>query len=476
MLEQITKDNKMKDFNTLHTDFYQLSMTAAYIINDKANEITGFEGFVRHIKHTVNSEEIFYIFDGEIEIIEYMDKVKSEIYDPEFLETFIELIIPKVTADKQLIEKLIREQWKTINKEFEYTVIKNGTKVFPLVPVFQYKGAKWLGQILETMITNIYNGKTGMATLKYFKEQGRDTFVSDEEFDFLERLMNDEQEAINDYSEMLTQTAKDFRESTDKILLEAAFRRCPSKTTADMASQIAIDNGWDGTSNVSLRLRDQITDAQIGGTMAHSFVMSFEKERDAFIAWDKIFPGTTILIDTYDVVNAAELIRDMVDKGEITAPKDVRIDSDPLDIYSVQVDEIFNETFNGKKISRINSGAPIENFVSGDMNIEKFEKFEFEKIPYTKSMAGSRYVYSNIIVEKLNSGFVYKIVEFINKNGDIIRPQKKANGKGNHPGLKQCSYNAISNELTVWCGTKEGIFGFNDMDKMNTDTKVVFKG
>lgn len=243
-----------------------------------------------------------------------------------------------------------------------------------------------------------------------------------------------------------------------------------------MASEIALENGWDGTSNVSLRLQDKITDAQIGGTCAHAFIMSFEQERDAFIAWDKIFPGTTMLIDTYDVVNAAKMIRDMVKDGTITAPKDVRIDSDPLDVYAKQVDEIFNETFNGKKISRINNGASIENFVSGDMDVEKFNMFEGQNIPYSKAMAGSKYVYGNMIVEKLNSGFVYKIVEFINDNGEVIRPQKKANGKGNYAGLKQCSYNFVKNELTVWCGTKEGIFGFNGMDKINADTKVIFVG
>ncbi len=468
----------MKNFTTLNTDYYQLSMAMAYIMNDKANEITGFEGFIRHIKPAVNpSKDQFYIFDGETEIIEFIETLRKEIRDPEFKETFIALIEPKITApNKAEIIAEFYEKWNELVFDFEYTVVPNGSFVFPLVPVFQYKGPKIWGQIIETFATNTYNGRTGLATIKYLRDNNMMSLIGDDELDFLERLMADDQDALDEYGQMLVDTAKEFRESTSKILLEAAFRRCPSKTTADMASIIAINNGWNGTSNVSLRLRDQITDAQIGGTCAHAFIMSFEDEKDAFIAWDRIFPGTTMLIDTYDVVNAAEMIRDMVRDGTITAPKDVRIDSDPLDIYSVQVDEIFNETFNGKKISRINSGAPIENFVSGDMNIDKFEKFEFEKIPYTKAMCGTKYVYNDMIVEKLNSGFVYKIVEFINKNGDIIRPKKKANGKGNYPGIKQCSFNAIKNELTVWCGTENGTFGFNGMDKMNTDTKVIFIG
>lgn len=472
------KTGPMTDFVALNTDYYQLSMAMAYIMNDKANEITGFEGFIRHIKSAVNpSKNQFYIFDGETQIIEYIETLRKEIKDPEFKEVFIRLIEPKITApNKAEIIAEFREKWDELDFDFEYTVVPNGSIVFPLVPVFQYKGPKIWGQIIETFATNTYNGRTGLATIKYLRDNGNFNMVSDEEIDFLERLMDGEDFAMTEYREMLEDTAKEFRESTDKILLEAAFRRCPSKATADMASEVAIKNGWDGTSNVSLRLQDKITDAQIGGTMAHAFVMSFEDERDAFIAWDKIFPGTTMLIDTYDVVNAAEMIRDMVRNNVITAPKEVRIDSDPLDEYSIKVDEIFNETFESRSVSRMIYGPPISNFVSGDMSVEKFDNFKFNKIPFGKAMAGTKYVYDNMIVEKLNSGFVYKIVEFVNANGDIIRPQKKSNGKGNYPGIKQCSYNAVKNELTVWCGTVDGTFGFNGMENMNADTKVVFVG
>jgi len=461
----------MKIFKAFETDFYQLSMIAAYIVNDKANDITGFEGFIRHIKPAVNSFSQFYIFDGETEIHEYMSIIKKEFEDPEFIETFLTLVMPKVTANKNIIENIIREKWKTIDKSFEYTVISNGTIVFPLVPVFQIKSAKWIGQLIETYITNIYNGRTGLATIKYLRDNNKPNLVTDEEFNFLERLMNNEESALNEYKKILDNTAKEFRGSTNKILLEAAFRRCPSKITADIASTIAIQNGWNGTSNVSVFLDNLVNANQIGGTMAHSWVMSFENERDAFIAWDKIFPGTTILIDTYNVINAANMIKEMVNDGIITAPHDVRIDSDPLDVYSKQVDEIFNET----EISRVDNitGIRIENFVSGDMNLQKFKTFEDENIPYGKAMAGTKYCYSDKLIERLNSGFVYKIVEYINKDGKIIRPEKKATGKFNHSGLKSVNYDMLSNTLIV--ETKSSNFGFRGIENINDNTMVIFK-
>ena len=464
----------MKNFISLNTDFYQISMAMAYIMDNKANEITGFEGFIRHIKATVNPKKDFYIFDGADEVAEFITTLREEIRHPEFKETFWKLIEPKITSkNKDQIRQVFDIKWKELDFDFEYTVVPNGTIVFPKVPVFQYKGPKIWGQIIETFVTNIYNGATGLATIKYLRENGIETFITDEEFAFIEGIMNNDTDAIIRYEKILKKTAKTFRKSTSKILLEAAFRRCPNKVTADMASLIAIQNGWDGTSNVSIRLKGWIDDSKIGGTMAHAFVMSYEKERDAFIAWDRIFPGTTLLIDTYDVVNAAEMIRDMIIEGVITAPKDVRIDSDPLDEYSKQVDEIFNGT--GATRLKVIHSSEIENFISGDMSIDKFETFEGMDIPFSKAMAGTKYVYDNMFVEKLNCGFVYKIVEFINKDGKTIRPEKKAIGKTNYSGLKQCSYNEYKNILTVWCATQEGQFGFSGIDKVRPDTKVEFK-
>mgnify|MGYP002640118095 CR=1 FL=1 len=456
----------MKNFETLNTDFYQISMAMAYLMDDKANETTGFEGFIRHVKTAVNPNENFYIFDGADNVIQFIDTLRKEIVDPEFKEVFWSLIEPKITASNIVsIRKTFDEKWSQLIFDFEYRVVPNGTVVFPLVPVFQYKGPKIWGQIIETYGTNIYNGKTALATIKYLKENGESVFIGDDEFEFIEGIINNDTKAIMKYEKSLRKTAKKFRDSTDKVLLEAAFRRCPTKVTADMASLIAIQNGWDGTSNVGIFLKNWITADKIGGTMAHAFVMSYENENDAFRAWDRIFPGTTMLIDTYDVENAARNIRKMAGAGEITMPREVRIDSDPLEDYCFTVDKIFEGT-----------DTKVLNFVSGDMNIAKFEHFEAMNVPYGKAMVGTKYVYDSMIVEKLNSGFVYKIVEFTKENGDIIRPLKKANGKGNYAGLKQSSYNEIKDELSVWCGTSNGTFGFSAIEKVTPNTKVVFIG
>lgn len=449
----------MKNFKFLHTDFYQISMGFAYVVEGINTQVTGFEGFVRHVKPATNPDENFYIFDGEAQVIEYMETIREELKDPELLETFIELIEPKITAPNkdELIQKF-RENWKTIDTNFEYTVVPNGTVVFPLVPVFQYRGDKFVGQIIETYITNIYNGRTGLATLKYLKENGSDS-ISDSDYNFLTGIMNGEPEEVAVYIDMLTEKAKEFRKSTDKILLEASFRRAPSFLTANIASLVAIKYGWNGTSNVSNLLSGDLCSSQVGGTTAHSWVMSFNKEEDAYRAWDKIFPGTTMLIDTYDVENAARMIKKMIEADEITPPNEVRIDSDPLDEYAKLVDNIFDSKMNI--------------YVSGDMSVEKFNNFNNNSIPYSKAMVGTKYVYDDKIVAKLNCGFVYKIVEF-ERDGEIIRPEKKSTGKKNYPGLKAIIYDNENDILNVYTVTHKG-FGFTNIKNITSTTKVVFR-
>lgn len=448
----------MKNFKFLNTDFYQISMGFAYIVEGINKQTTGFEGFIRHIKPAVTPNGNFYIFDGADEVNEFIATVREELKDHELVETFIELIKPKITAPnkEELIQKF-RDNWKEIDTDFEFTVVPNGTIVFPYVPVFQFRGDKMIGQMLETYVTNIYNGRTGLATIKYLKDNGLASFISDEEYDFIKGIMNNDEKALTQYARMLDDTAKDFRYATNKTLLEAAFRRCPSFETAKMASEAAIMNGWDGTSNVSVVLNGRYDSSKIGGTMAHAFVMSYEKEEDAFIAWDKIFPGTTMLIDTYDVENAAKMIDRLVTLGKITLPKEVRIDSDPLETYTIMVNIIF--------------GGKVGVFVSGDMNVEKFESFDKIDLPYTKAMAGTKYVYNSMIVEKLNSGFVYKIVEF-EKDGKLIRPEKKANGKKNYSGLKHIVYDDVTDTLEVRMGTPA--FGYRNINKATPNTNVRF--
>ena len=52
--------NTIQATTPLQTDFYQFTMSYAYLMSGKANETTGFESFIRHIKPEVAGDSIFF--------------------------------------------------------------------------------------------------------------------------------------------------------------------------------------------------------------------------------------------------------------------------------------------------------------------------------------------------------------------------------------------------------------------------------
>jgi nicotinate phosphoribosyltransferase len=433
---------------TLHTDFYQITMSFAYLISGKANEKTGFEAFVRHIKPEINKDLNAYIFRGEKEIIAFMEDVRKEIKSPDFIENFKKMILPKINKKvRDKYSKLIDKAYKKIDKEFNYSVAKDGSIVRPYIPVFQYFGPKIFGQLIETMILNMINGKTGAESYCSFNPD-----VSEDKkvrIKMLAGIIEPDSKIIDYFSELIS-TAKDFRASTTKLLFEAAFRRAPSYIIAYNASKIAIENGWDATSNTSLF--NEIDESFIGGTMAHAFVMSFETEVEAFRVWNEIFPNSTMLIDTYDTIKATHLLI----KNNIK-PDTVRIDSGDLAQLSFEVRKILDEA----------GWTDVKIFISGDLTAELLREYEKIGVPFDKCMAGTKYV--NIGDAKYtNAGFVYKIVQYT-ENGVTHYPMKKAEGKTNYPGLK--TVEMINGEIIV--SIQKNFFGIKEFVS-TIETKVIF--
>lgn len=87
-----------------------------------------------------------------------------------------------------------------------------------------------------------------------------------------------------------------------------------------------------GTSLLAAGARYQIP---VTGTMAHSFVQTFDSELDAFAAFAKLYPRTVLLVDTYDTLqgvrNTIELARRIGDDCRLTG---IRLDSGDLDALS----------------------------------------------------------------------------------------------------------------------------------------------
>lgn len=121
--------------------------------------------------------------------------------------------------------------------------------------------------------------------------------------------------------------------------------------TALLAARAAYIGGCIGTSNV---LAGYLFGIPTYGTMAHSFIMNYDSEQEAFDRFSKVFPSNpALLLDTYDTIEGAKKAATMK-----VAPSLVRLDSGDRYELSVRVRKILDDT--GRKKTKI--------FVSGDLN------------------------------------------------------------------------------------------------------------
>ena len=109
------------------------------------------------------------------------------------------------------------------------------------------------------------------------------------------------------------------------------------------ASRAAYIGGCDATSNV---LAGKLYDIPVRGTHAHSWVMSFDSELEAFEAYARVMPNNvTLLVDTYDTLqgvrNAIEAGRQLRERGHKLAG--IRLDSGDLAYLSIEARKLLDE-------------------------------------------------------------------------------------------------------------------------------------
>src|SRR5260370_19622923 len=113
-------------------------------------------------------------------------------------------------------------------------------------------------------------------------------------------------------------------------VVELGSRRAHGPEAGVLAARAAYIGGCTGTSNVSAGVRFGIPTL---GTLAHSFVMAYSDEEEAFRRFQQFFPDhSVLLVDTYDTLAAIEKI---IHAG--LRPKSVRLDSGDLVDLSRQV-------------------------------------------------------------------------------------------------------------------------------------------
>ena len=203
------------------------------------------------------------------------------------------------------------------------------------------------------------------------------------------------------------------------------------------AAMAAARGAWIcGAAGTSLVAAGQRWGIPLSGTMAHSFVMSFEDERDAFRAYARSFPQhAVLLIDTYDTVDgarhAAEVARELASEG--IAVSAVRLDSGDLGRLADQVRAVLDE-----------AGLPdVKILASGDLDEHRIADLLAAGAPIDSFGVGTQLGTSG---DAPSLGAVYKLVD------DALGPRMKlAEGKVTLPGRKQ-----------VWRFADRDVLGLHD--------------
>jgi len=321
-----SKSGFIDDINMiLATDFYQLTMGAAYYqyniennIKEK-DDIATFELFIRKFPKNRN----YLIFAGLEQAIYYLQNAK-------FTNRTIEFLRNKAVFEK-IESSFFDEYLPNFKFNLDVWAMREGNFFFPNEPVMRIQGPIFHAQLAETYLLNVINYQTIVASKA-------------------SRIKN---------------------VAPTKILLEFGTRRSHSPLAGVYAARASYIAGFNGTSNV---VADLELDINSSGTMAHSFVQRYNKEIESFDAYYQIYGKNSILlIDTYNTERAATNISKY--KNNILA---VRIDSGDLIQHSKLVRKILDENgcekvtivassdLNEYKVKEIiNKNAPIDAFGIG---------------------------------------------------------------------------------------------------------------
>jgi nicotinate phosphoribosyltransferase len=277
----------------LLTDLYQLTMAYGYwkIGRDKRRAV--FQLSFR--SHPFQGG--YTVACGLEDAIEFLSNLKFNPDDLEYLRTL------RGNDNEKLFEPAFIDYLRDFRFTCDVDAVPEGTVVFPHEPLLRVTGPILQGQIIETPLLNLINFQTLIAT----------------------------------------KSARICQAARGEPVLEFGLRRAQGIDGALAASRSAFVGGCAGTSNV---LAGKLFGIPVRGTHAHSWVMSFDTELEAFETYAAALPNNCVfLVDTYDTLQG---VRNAVKAGELLRKTGhrmigIRLDSGDLAYLSIEARKILDE-------------------------------------------------------------------------------------------------------------------------------------
>ncbi len=290
---------------TMLTDLYELTMMYGYWKKGMGRNRAVFDMFYRATSETT----AYAIAAGLEQVIDYINNLRFEEHDIEYLRSL----------------NLFDEEFLNYLRGFKFTgdimAVPEGTLVFSYEPIVRVTAPIMEAQLLETALLNIVNHQTLIAT----------------------------------------KASRVVQAADGGTVLEFGLRRAQGPDAGIYGARAAVIAGCKATSNV---LTGEMFGIPVGGTHAHSWVMSFPDELEAFRAYAEIFPtNCMLLVDTYDTLgsgmpNAIKVFGELRARGY--EPVGIRLDSGDLAYLSRECRRMMDEAgFPNAKV-----------FASGDLDEE----------------------------------------------------------------------------------------------------------
>ena len=358
---------------TLLTDLYQLTMMQGYYNNDTNNHEVVFDLFYRNNP----SKNGYAICAGLSQTIEYIQNLAFNDADIAYLESL------------NIFQKDFLEYLKSFKFTGDIYAIPEGTVVFPMEVLMRVKAPIFEAQFVETALLNM----------------------------------------INHQSLIATKAARVVKAAEGDPVLEFGLRRAQGPDAGIYGARAAIIGGCAGTSNV---LTGQMFDVPVSGTHAHSWVMSFDEEIEAFRAYAKLFPDKCILlVDTYDtlesgVPNAIKVFDEMRAEGIHMQSYGIRLDSGDLAYLSKKARQMLDAAGHEKAV--ISASCDLDEMLIADL------KRQGAKI--TLWGVGTNLITSS---DCPSFGGIYKLAAEIDKAGNELPKIKISDNpeKVTNPGMKK---------------------------------------
>ena len=346
----------------LLTDLYELTMAQSYL-RDERTEISTFDLFVR----SLTPRRGFLVSAGLDAVLTYLERMRFSDDAIAYLRTL------------NLFDEAFLKYLGTFTFTGDVRAIPEGEVVFPPEPLVEVTASRIEAQIVETFLLNQINFQTMVAS----------------------------------------KAARVVLAARGRPVVDFSPRRDHGTDAAMKVARCSYLAGCAGTSNV---LAGMVYGVPISGTMAHSYVMSFDDELEAFRAYARHYPeNCQLLIDTYDTLrgaqNAAIIAAELRARGHRL--RGVRLDSGDLADLSHKVRWILD-----------GAGFPdVQILASGDLNEDRIQDLLDTDAPVDMFGVGTE---MGVSYDAPALGGVYKLVE--DTRGYRM---KRSTGKVTLPGRKQ---------------------------------------